>query len=463
MARKDGKSFLANCIALYMQEFDGEPEAEVYVGASKEKQARYVHDIGKGILRNSPFLRARFDGWHQKFAKIYGVDKEGGVTGSFYDTVSSESSTQDAINPYLTLLDECHAHKTGDLRNVLTSGMGARAQPLELNISTAGIAWEGGWWKDSRDEAEAMLSGDIPEDDNLFALFYEPDEGLDWKTSDLYLQHAHPNLGVSVILSNLEKDRRAAIRDPKKENEFRTKQGNEWTQQTDRMIDMDEWKACPSEIDLEELRGRLCYGGVDLGKTQATSAYVLVFPPNVPDGAWSVLGWYWITQGLIDRRRRRDRPYIDWAKRGLIEVCPGPVRNDDLVRDRIAASADLYQVAEVGFDPFNAPDLMRRLQDEDGIKVVSIAQTFKYLSAPTKKLLDLVSLGRWNHGGDPVMRYHARNIGQQEDGKGNIQPSRKTSAGWYDSIQASIVALERGLAARVKGPSVYASRGPVVL
>lgn len=445
MGRKDGKTFMGSAILLYMQEFDGERAAECYVGAAKREQARYVHDVAKGIIRVTPAYRARFGGWRERFTKIYGV-KDGGITGSLYDTVSSEHSTQDAIDPHVVLLDECHAHKTGDLRNVLTSGMAARAQPLELAISTAGVAWVGGWWKDRRDECIAMLSGEIPEDDNVFAVFHEPDEGLDWKTSDLYLQQSHPSLGVSVILSSLHKDRRAAVRDPKKENEFRTKQGNEWTQQTERMIDMDAWKACPSVLDLESLRGRLCYGGVDLGKSQATSAYMLVFPPNRPDGEWSVLGWYWITEGLVDRGRRVDRPYIDWAQRGLIEVCPGPVRDDDMVRARIRETAELYNVAEIGFDPFNAPDLMRRLATEDGFEVVSVAQVFKHLSAPTKRLLDLISLERLNHGGDPVLRYFARNVGQQEDGKGNIQPSRKTSAGWYDGIQATIIALNRALA-----------------
>lgn len=445
MARKMGKSFLGNSIGFYLMEFDNEPEAEAYIGASKAEQARYVLDIGKGIIKASPAFRKRFAGYDKTLQRIHGV-KNGGVTGSYMDIVASDHATQDALNPHYILLDECHAHRSQDLRNVLVSGDVARDQPLELDISTAGVAWEGGFWKDRRDEALAMLTGEIPEDDNVFAFFCEPDEGLDWKTSDLYLQQANPNLGVSVLMSALDKKRRAAIRDPKKENEFRTKQGNEWTQQTERMIDMDAWESCPSVLDLESLRGRLCYGGVDLGKSQATSAYMLIFPPNVPDGEWSVLGWYWITEGLVDRGRRVDRPYIDWAKQGLIEVCPGPVRDDDMVRARIRETAELYQVAEIGFDPFNAPDLMRRLEKEDGFTVVSVAQVFKHLSAPTKKLLDLVSLERLNHGGDPVLRYFARNVGQQEDGKGNIQPSRKTSAGWYDGIQGAIIGLQRALA-----------------
>ncbi len=439
LARKNGKSFIGNACAFYMAKFDNEPEAECYVAATKQEQSRYVHNIGKGMLSVSPALRGSFLGWNQKLANIYTAD------GDKYEPLSAESRTQDGLNPHFILLDECHAHPDSDLRNVLASGTGARDQALEMCISTAGIAWEGGFWKERRDEAEAMLSGQIPEDDNVFAYFAEPDEGLDWKTSDLYLEQANPNLGVSVLLSDLHKKRRQAVRNPIQENEFRTKQGNEWTQQTIRLIQMDDWHNCPSELDLEALRGRRCYGGVDLGKSQALSAYMLVFPPDRPDGEWSVLGWYWITQGLIERNERKNRAYIEWARQGLIEVCPGKVRDDDMVRARILATREIYDVAEVGFDPFNAPDLMRRL-DIEGVTVVSVAQTFKHLSPPTKKLLDLITLGQLNHGGDPVLGLHARNVGGQEDGKGNIQPSRKNSAGWYDGIQATIIAINRALA-----------------
>ena len=42
---------------------------------------------------------------------------------------------------------------------------------------------------------------------------------------------------------------------------------------------MDKWDACSFKIDEEALRGRVCYGGLDLSSTSDITAFVLVFPP----------------------------------------------------------------------------------------------------------------------------------------------------------------------------------------
>ena len=48
---------------------------------------------------------------------------------------------------------------------------------------------------------------------------------------------------------------------------------------------MDKWDACAYPVDPERLRGRVCYGGLDLSSTTDITAFVLVFPPDDEDGA----------------------------------------------------------------------------------------------------------------------------------------------------------------------------------
>lgn len=40
---------------------------------------------------------------------------------------------------------------------------------------------------------------------------------------------------------------------------------------------MDKWEQCDFDIDLESLKGRECYGGLDLSSTSDITAFVLVF------------------------------------------------------------------------------------------------------------------------------------------------------------------------------------------
>ncbi len=52
--------------------------------------------------------------------------------------INAKSSTQDGLNPHLTVIDELHAHKDRSLFDVLRSATGARKNPLGWYITTAG-------------------------------------------------------------------------------------------------------------------------------------------------------------------------------------------------------------------------------------------------------------------------------------------------------------------------------------
>ena len=45
-----------------------------------------------------------------------------------------------------------------------------------------------------------------------------------------------------------------------------------------RWMPMDKWDRCAFPVDAESLRGRICYGGLDLSSTTDVTAFVLVFP-----------------------------------------------------------------------------------------------------------------------------------------------------------------------------------------
>ena len=165
---------------------------------------------------------------------------------------------------------------------------------------------------------------------------------------------------------------------------------NEWTEQAERWIDMAAWDACDAPVDLELLRGRPCFGGLDLSTTTDVTALAWVFPPDHDDDLWRVLSRYFVPEENLRKRAERDRvPYDLWAAQGFIEATPGNVVDYGAIEQRILADSALFQVMEIAYDPWNATHIALRLQDE-GAAMVEFRQGFRSMAAPTRELEKLI-------------------------------------------------------------------------
>lgn len=55
---------------------------------------------------------------------------------------------------------------------------------------------------------------------------------------------------------------------------------------------MDKWDNFAFPVDPNELRGRDCYGGLDLSSTTDITAFVLVFPPRDESEGYTLLPYF---------------------------------------------------------------------------------------------------------------------------------------------------------------------------
>ena len=77
-------------------------------------------------------------------------------------------------------------------------------------------------------------------------------------------------------------------------------------------------------IDLSDLEGRVCYGGLDLASTTDITAFVLVFPPYGDDDKYTVAPWFWIPEDNLKLRVARDHvPYDLWQSQGFLQTTEG--------------------------------------------------------------------------------------------------------------------------------------------
>src|SRR5690606_23230916 len=254
--------------------------------------------------------------------------------------------------------------------DVLTSGTGARRQPLTIAITTAGFDVESICWQ-QRDYAEKILKGVI-RDDSFFAFVAEPDKDDDWHDERTWVK-GNPNLGVSVYLDNLRQAYGQAAASPAGQNAFRRLRLDEWTEQEDRWIEMAAWNACPA-IE-RALEGARCYGGLDLSSTTDLSALVLVFPPDEwPE--WTVLPYFWMPEdGLLDRARNDRVPYAAWVRDGWLKATPGNLIDYDWVREDVKRTAGLFRLQEIAYDRWNSSGLVTQLTG-DGLEMVPMGQGY---------------------------------------------------------------------------------------
>lgn len=188
---------------------------------------------------------------------------------------------------------------------------------------------------------------------------------------------------------------------------------------------MDKWDECDFNIDIDLLRGRECYGGLDLSSTTDITAFVLVFPPRTSEEKYIVLPYFWIPDDNLKTRVRRDHvPYDVWEKQGFIKTTEGNVVHYGFIETFIEELGMKYNIKEIAFDRWGAVQMVQNLEGM-GFTVVPFGQGYKDMSPPSKELMKLSLEKKLAHGGNPVLRWMMDNIFVKTDPAGNIKPDKE--------------------------------------
>jgi phage terminase large subunit-like protein len=460
--RKNGKSTLSAGIGLYLLTVDGEPGAEVYSAATKRDQAKITWEEAVRMCRASPALSNLVQHWRS--SDTLSIEN----TASRFQPLGADADTMDGLNVHGAIVDELHAHRTSAVVDVLDTATGARRQPLIFEITTAGFDRESICYQHyqySRD----ILRGTVV-DDAWFAFIAEIDEGDDWQ-DPLTWAKANPNLGVSVKLDDLQRKADKARNMPAAQNGFRRLHLDEWTQQSERWIDVELWDAnFLGPVTVEGLEGRPGYGGLDLSAVSDLTAWVVAFPRINDEGGRmkdeGVLDlWcrFWCPESkLTDRDNRYAEQYQAWARAGYLTVTPGNAIDYQRVKADILEDASRLRVIDVNVDRlFQGYQLAMELADE-GMAVFGMGQGFYSMAAPMKTFERLLLSRSLNHGNHPILRWMAGNVAVRQDPAGNLKPDKATSQGKIDGIVATVMALDRW-ERNENGPGVYDEREMRVL
>jgi phage terminase large subunit-like protein len=454
VARKNGKTTLAAGLELkqiYWDEPD-EPGAQVFCVATKEDQAKLLYSEAERMVNKSIFLSGQ--------TKIRKAPASITYTrnGSFLKALGSDSDGTDGHNPHCVVMDELHAwrEKHRPLKEKLSSGGGARRQPLEIIITTAGDSDSLLWIEEddyARNVIEFANRGQVF-DDRYLSFVATLDEGDD-PLSEANWGKSNPNLGVSAKVEYLRDEAVKARNAPTELNKFLRYFVNVRTEASERAIGDETWQLGAAPTSFQP--GDACHGGIDLGRSKDFTAVALCFPIYGinADGETVVVRWELLTRcwtcsdGLFDVHRE---PFASWIRDGLLRCCKGNSVDYAEVEAECVKLAETYSVLSWAYDKTFARELAQRLQDFHGMPIFAFTQSHNFYNEPLRRFIEReLPEGRIIHGNDPLLNWQAANLQVDRNAKDQWMPDKGNSKRKIDSMVASLMAFSECLFAAKQG------------
>ena len=292
---------------------------------------------------------------------------------------------------------------------------------------------------------------------DVYPVIYTAPEDADPWVSTWFA--CNPALGDFRSLDEMRSAALQAQRIPARESAFRLLYLNQRVSMDSRFINKGDWDACAGQIDPEALRGRPCYGGLDLSSTTDLTALVLYFP----ESGGAVLPFFWVPRERLDEREQTDKvPYRTWNKAGLLEAPGGRAIDRSAIIHRLAELASTYDIRGIAYDRWRLEDLKKLLGDE-GIDIPLTAWGQGYADmSPAVDALETAILNRTiKHPTHPILTWNISNAVVEMDAAGSRKIAKHKSTERVDGLVALVMAI--GLHAKAPKPVEYDFLAPWLL
>lgn len=430
--RKYSKTTSVASLAIYDLLF-GDANAQAYVAANSYDQAQICFGEIKNILKNlDPRLR------HFKINREQVFNKRRGRT-SFARCLASNPDKLDGLNASTVIVDEYSQADSAELKNVLTSSMGARVNPLTVVITTASDKLESPF-VDMLEAYKAILRGEMV-NDAVFAHIFEPDVD-DAEDDPATWRKVQPHLGVTVQPDYYESEYRKAVLTAADMLTFRTKLLNMFVQDASKAwFTADEIEAMMKpDGDLESLQGRPdAMVAVDLSVCDDFSAVCYnVYRRETRNFHLHID--YYFPEGALDGHPNREL-YRKWADAGHLRLLPGDVIDYRRLADDInRRNAGQLRILSIGYDPYKSMEFVNIMAASGAKRVlVPVKQTYGTFTSPVESFEIAARTGHVTFNANPVTAWCFGNAVMDEDKMENRKPVKRTSSGKIDGAITSVM------------------------
>jgi len=410
VGRKCGKTLLAAAILTFEAFVDGEFGSEIYCIAPKLDQSELVFSAFEFNKDKNPDLVKRT----RKRKNDYIIDS----TNTVIKKIAFSEKKADGYNPMLTVADEMSswpAERGLKQYEVMTSGTGARVEPITLSISSGGYVSDG-IYDELFKRGTRFLMGES-EEKRLLPIFYTIDDTDKWDDIN-ELRKSLPGLGVSVPVQFIIDEIDIARNSLSKKTEFLTKYCNIKQNSSQAWLSAQDIKLCMGEeLKLEDFKKSYCVGGIDLSMTtDLTSCCVLI----ERDGELYVFSKFFLPSEKIDEATERDQiPYRTYIQRGLLQPSGEHFVDYDDCFQWFKDLVEKYQILplQVGYDRYNSQYLVQDMTAY-GFHMDDVYQGTN-LSPVLRDMEGSIKDGRVHIGNNDLLKIHFLNSALKLDTESN--------------------------------------------
>lgn len=371
--RKFSKTTSSAVLVVYDMLF-GDNNAQAFVGANSYNQAKICFDEVRNIMFSIDPCQKHFKINREK------ITFKAQARNSFAQCLAANARTQDGLFASFVVMDEYAQAKDtltrsgAALKNVLTSSMGPRLQPMTVVITTASEVLDGPFVKEF-ESVKKILRGEM-DNDRVFAAIFTPD--IDDKEDDPKTWHkVQPHLGITVTEEFYKESYKDALLSEDNMLTFRTKllnifarnEGTTWLTS----------KAINNII-----------GSFDINTIQNRPIAVIAFDLSVHDD-FSAVSYaiysektkrfyihtdYYFPAGAIEEHPNKQL-YKTWVKQGFLKLCKGDCIDVRQIAEDIISKTDKLNIIRIGYDSYKAKDLVNILSTAGAKNVLTpYSQTY---------------------------------------------------------------------------------------
>ena len=367
IGRKNGKTLLAAAINALIMYLDPDYGKRIYMVAPKLDQARLCFNALYQMILKEPELA---EITQKRRTDLYIAE-----TNTSAQPIAFSEKKSDGLNPSAATCDEIGAWQGEQgLRQyeVLKSALGARKQPMLVNISTAGYVQDG-IYDELIKRSTAVINGTSRET-RLAPFLYMIDDQDKWDDIN-ELAKANPNMGVSVTVDFFLEEIAVAEQSLSKKAEFLTKYCNIKQNATTAWLTAADVNKC-FEGDgktLEDFRHTYALAGIDLSITTDLTAVVVLIQKG--DTVWFFTRFYMPKNKVEEATARDGIPYSKYIEQGYLIPSGENVVDYHDVEAFYQKLVREYEILpqKNGYDRYSAAYLVQDLENQ-GFHMESVSQ-----------------------------------------------------------------------------------------
>lgn len=414
IARKNTKS--ETCSALILTEsIIGNEGSDLVCSSNDDIQASILYDAidtMRLLIDPEQLDTAK----NQRFIRIL-------PTNSKIFKLSDRTRNKEGRNIDFAVIDEVHEMKTNVIIKSIQQSQSLKDNPKCVLITTEGFVNDGAL-DDILKTARAIIRG---EDDGVSAerflpwLYTQDSENEVW-TDPKTWQKSNPSLGIVKRWDYLEKQIDLAKKSKSDRIFVLSKDFNFKQNAVQAWLNTEDYRYV-AKYDLDDFRGALCLGAVDLSETtDMTSAKLLLMRKD--DKTKYVHQHYWIPESKLTNADdlQAGAKYKEWAQQGLLTICEG----NDIELSAVADwFYDMYvehrfKLYKCGYDVKFSKDFLRQMESY-GFETEIVLQNKLTLSNAMKLCESDLKSQYVNYNENEIDQWCLGNAAMEMDNLGNVQ------------------------------------------